>query len=36
MNIFWPDESSTWTNAAIVIAADAVHDLTGKKKVILD
>ena len=33
--IFWPDEKSTWTNAAVVIAADALFDLTSKNKAIL-
>ncbi len=33
--IFWPDERSTWTNAAYIIAKDCLYDLTQKKKAIL-
>ena len=33
--IFWPDERSSWTNAAYVIAADCLFDLTNKEKAIL-
>ena len=33
--IFWPDERSTWTNAAYIIAKDCLYDLTKKKKALL-
>lgn len=33
--IFWPEEKSSWTNAAYVIAADCLFDVTGKDKAIL-
>ena len=35
LGIYWPEEDSTWTNAAIIMAADCIHDITGKEKVIL-
>jgi hypothetical protein len=31
MDIFWPEENSTWTNAAVVIAAHALATY-GKKE----
>jgi len=34
-NIYWPDERSTWTNAAVIIAADALYNITDKPKAIL-
>ena len=33
--IFWPDERSTWTNAAYIIAKDCLYDVTKKKKALL-
>ena len=30
LDIFWPEENSTWTNAAVIMAADCLFDLTGK------
>ena len=33
--IYWPDERSTWTNAAVIIAADALYNITDKPKAIL-
>ena len=35
LDIFWPEENSTWTNAAVIMAADCLFDLTGKEKAIL-
>ena len=35
LDIFWPDENSTWTNAAIIMAADCLYDISGKEKAIL-
>ena len=35
LDIFWPEENSTWTNAAIIMAADCLYDISGKQKVIL-
>jgi hypothetical protein len=26
--VYWPDERPTWTAAAVLLAADALHDLT--------
>ena len=33
--IFWPEERSSWTNAAYIIAADCLFDITDKGKAIL-
>ena len=30
--IFWPDERSTWTNAAYIIAKDCLYDVTKKRR----
>ena len=35
LGVYWPEEDSTWTNAAVIMAADCIHDITGKEKVIL-
>ena len=35
LDVYWPEEDSTWTNAAIIMAADCLYDITGKEKVIL-
>ena len=35
LDILWPEENSTWTNAAVIMAADCLFDLTGKDKAIL-
>ena len=35
LDINWPDEHSTWTNAAAIIAADCLYDLTQKGKALL-
>ncbi len=35
LDIFWPEENSTWTNAVVIMAADCLFDLTGKEKAIL-
>ena len=35
LKVYWPEENSTWTNAAIIMAADCLYDMTGKEKVIL-
>ena len=35
LGVYWPKEDSTWTNAAVIMAADCIHDITGKEKVIL-
>lgn len=35
LDLFWPEEQSTWTNAAVIMAADCLFDLTGKEKAIL-
>ena len=35
LEVYWPEENSTWTNAAIIMAADCLYDMTGKEKVIL-
>ena len=35
LDLLWPDENSTWTNAAVIMAADCLFDLTGKEKAIL-
>ena len=35
LDINWPDEHSTWTNAAAIIAADCLYDLTQKDKALL-
>ena len=35
LRVYWPEENSTWTNAAIIMAADCLYDITGKEKVIL-
>ena len=35
LDINWPDEHSTWTNAAAIIAADCLYDLTKKDKALL-
>ena len=35
LRVYWPEEDSTWTNAAVIMAADCIHDITGKEKVIL-
>jgi hypothetical protein len=26
--VIWPEERTTWTNAAVLMAADALYDLT--------
>lgn len=35
LDVFWPEENSTWTNAAIIMAADCLYDISGCEKVIL-
>ena len=35
LKIYWPEENSTWTNAAIIMAADCLFDFNKKEKVIL-
>jgi len=35
LDVFWPEENSTWTNAAIIMAADCLYDISGSEKVIL-
>ena len=31
MDIFWPEENSTWTNAAVIIAAHALFTFNKKE-----
>jgi hypothetical protein len=31
MDIFWPEENSTWTNAAVIIAAHALSTYSNKE-----
>ena len=26
LGVYWPEENSTWTNAAVIMAADCIHD----------
>ena len=35
LDVYWPEENSTWTNAAVIMAADCIYDISGKEKVIL-
>ena len=35
LDILWPDEFSTWTNAAVIIAADCVFGISKKRNVFL-
>lgn len=35
LGVYWPEEDSTWTNAAVIMAADCIYDISGKEKVIL-
>ena len=35
LKVYWPEENSTWTNAAIIMAADCLFDFNKKEKVIL-
>ena len=35
LDILWPDEFSTWTNAAVIIAADCVFGISQKRNVFL-
>ena len=35
LDILWPDEFSTWTNAAVIIAADCVFGISKYKNVFL-
>ena len=35
LGVYWPKEDSTWTNAAVIMAADCIHDITDKEKAIL-
>ena len=35
LDILWPDEFSTWTNAAVIIAADCVFEISKKRNVFL-
>ena len=34
-SVLWPDEFSTWTNAAVIIAADCVFGISKKRNVFL-
>ena len=37
MEIFWPEENSTWTNAAVIIAAHALsfYDLGSNESLLM-
>ena len=35
-NVHWPDERPTWTAAAVLLAADALHALTPASRLFVD